>query len=203
MPDSDALYHRLFAHPRMVEGLVREFVPQGLIAGLDFSGLQRVNPKFHPSRRSARWREGDVIWRLPIRECGDIYMYLLIEFQSEIDQWMAVRTQVYQGLLWQQVIDEQKLQAGARLPPLQLLVLYNGGRRWKAATAVSELIALSPDSALWPWQPQVRYCLLDMGAFPKDELARRASLVALLFRLEQRHSPEELQGLLDEGGRLA
>jgi hypothetical protein len=111
---------------------------------------------------------------------------------------MAVRTQVYQGLLWQQVIDEQKLQAGARLPPLLLLVLHNGERRWKAATTTSELIALSPDSALWPWQPQVRYYLLDIGAFPKDALARRSSLVALLFRLEQRHSPEELKELLDE-----
>jgi hypothetical protein len=200
VPDSDSLYHRLFAHPRMVEGLVREFVPRGLVAGLDFSGLQRVNPKFHSGRRSARRREGDVIWRLPTREGSDI-LYLLIEFQSERDRWMAVRTQVYQGLLWQQVIDEQK--AGARLPPLLLLVLYNGERRWKAATTTSELIALSPDSPLWPWQPQVRYYLLDMGAFPKDALARRSSLVALLFRLEQRHSPEGLKELLDEGGRLA
>ena len=203
VPDSDSLYHRLFSLPQMVEGLVREFVPRELVAGLNFSGLQRVNPKFYPSRRSARRREGDVIWRLPIRKGTDKYLYLLIEFQSESDSWMAVRTQVYQGLLWQQVIDEQKLQAGARLPPLLLLVLYNGERRWKAATTTSELIALSPDSALWPWQPQVRYHLLDMGAFPKEELARRSSLVALLFRLEQRQSPEELKELVDEGGRLA
>ena len=177
---------------------MREFVPRALVAGLDFSGLQRINPKFHCGRRSARRREGDVIWRLPTCEGSDIYLYLLIEFQSESDAWMAVRTQVYQGLLWQQVIDEQKLKAPARLPPLLLLVLYNGERRWKGATAIRELIALSPDSALWPWQPQVRYYLLDMGAFPKDKLARRASLAALLFRLEQRHSPEELQDLLDE-----
>ena len=198
MPDSDSLYHRLFAHPRMVEGLVREFVPQERVAGLDFSRLKRVNPKFHSGRRSAQLREADVIWRLPTREGSDIYLHLLIEFQSESDGWMAVRTQVYQGLLWQQVIDEHKLQAGARLPPLLLLVLYNGERRWKAATTTSELIALSPDSALWPWQPQVRYHLLDMGAFPKDELARRCSLTALLFRLEQRQSPEGLKELLDE-----
>jgi hypothetical protein len=66
VPDSDSLYHRLFAHPPMVEGLVREFVPQSLVAGLDFSGLQRVNTKFHFGRRAARRREGDVIWRLPI-----------------------------------------------------------------------------------------------------------------------------------------
>jgi hypothetical protein len=98
---------------------------------------------------------------------------------------------------------QSQLQAGMRLPPLLLLVLYNGERRWKAATTTSELIALSPDSALWPWQPQVRYYLLDMGGFPQDELARRSSLVALLFRLEQRHSPQGLKELLDEGGRLA
>jgi hypothetical protein len=139
----------------------------------------------------------DVIWRVPTREGGD-YLYLLIEFQSESDGWMSVRTQVYQGLLWQQVIDEHKLQAGARLPPLLLLVLYNGERPWKAATTTGELIGLSPDSALWPWQPQVRYQLLDMGAFPKDELARRCSLTALLFRLEQRHSPQGLEELLEE-----
>jgi Putative transposase, YhgA-like len=198
MPDSDSLYHRLFSHPRMVEGLVREFVSRTWIAGLEFSGLQRVNPKFHCGRRSARWREGDVIWRLPTGEGSDSYLYLLIEFQSESDAWMAVRTQVYQGLLWQQVIDEQGLKAPTRLPPLLLLVLYNGERRWNAATESSELIALSPDSALWPWQPQVRYYLLDMGAFPKRQLARRASLVALLFRREQRHSREELRELLDE-----
>jgi len=78
--DSDSLYHRLFSHPDMVEELVREFVPEALAAGLDFSGLQRVNPKFHIGRRSARRREGDVIWRLPTREGADIYLYLLMEF---------------------------------------------------------------------------------------------------------------------------
>jgi Putative transposase, YhgA-like len=182
----------------MVEELVREFVPEALAAGLDFSGLQRVNPKFHLGRRSARRREGDVIWRLPTREGADIYLYLLMEFQSKSEWWMAVRAQVYEGLLWQQVIDEKKLKAGARLPPLLLLVLYNGVRRWGAPTETRELVAVSPDSALWRWQPQARYYLLDIGAFPRDELARRASLAALLFRLEQEHLPEELEKLVPE-----
>ena len=124
MPDSDSLYHRLFSHPHMVEDLVREFVPCEMAASLDFRALQRVNPKFHPNRRSARRREADVIWRVPTHEGGASFLYLLIEFQSESDAWMAVRTQVYQGLLWQQVIDERRLRSGARLPPLLLLVLY-------------------------------------------------------------------------------
>ena len=105
MPDSDSLYHRLFSHPRMVEELVREFVPEALAEGLDFHLLERVNPKFHIGRRATRRRESDVIWRLPTHRGGEIYFCLLIEFQSKSDWWMAVRTQVYQGLLWQQVID--------------------------------------------------------------------------------------------------
>ena len=177
---------------------MREFVPEALAAGLDFSGLQRVNPKFHVGRHSARRREGDVIWRLPTREGADIYLYLLIEFQSESDWWMPVRTQVYQGLLWQQVVDETGLKAGERLPPLLLLVLYNGARRWNAATDIRELIALSPDSPLWPWQPQVRYYLLDMSAFARDNLTQRTSVAALLFRLERSSSTEELEELIGE-----
>jgi len=184
----------------MVEELVREFVPRELADGLDFNGLRRANGKFHFKRRSFRRREADVIWKVPTRENRNLHWYLLIEFQSKSDAWMAVRTQVYEGLLWQQVIDEQHLQADARLPPLLLLVIYNGKSRWKAATTTGELIALSPDSTPWCWQPQVRYCLLDIGSFPKDELARRSSLVALLFRLEQRHSPGELKKLVTEVG---
>jgi hypothetical protein len=38
----------------MVEELVREFVPEALAAGLDFSGLQRVNPKFQSPDRDPR-----------------------------------------------------------------------------------------------------------------------------------------------------
>jgi hypothetical protein len=41
MRDADSLYHRLFAHPRMVEGLVREFVPRAWIAGGLFAELVR------------------------------------------------------------------------------------------------------------------------------------------------------------------
>ena len=193
MAESDALYHRLFSHPLMVEQLLREFVPE--VTDLDFNRLQRVNAKFHGRRKR---REGDVIWRLPTPQGDDIYLYLLLEFQSRDDWWMAVRTQVYQGLLWQQVIAETKLKTGDSLPPLLMLVLYNGERRWTAPSDLAEMIALPAHSPLWHWQPRIRYHLLDMGAFPGDDLARRDSLAALLFRLEQRQTPEVLKGLIDE-----
>ncbi len=196
MTDSDSLYHRLFSHPLMVEGLVREFVPEAMAAGIDFSRMEMVPAKFH-ARRGKR-RDGDVIWRLPTRDGPDIYLYILLEFQSKIDRWMSVRMQVYVGLLWQQIIRELKLKGQDTLPPVLPIVLYNGDRSWNAPTELADLITLPADSALWHWQPRVRYYLLDESAFPRDELARRESLAALLFRLEHCHEPDELIGLIDE-----
>jgi hypothetical protein len=193
---TDTLYHRLFSHPVMVEQLVRDFVPEAMSAGILFKDMQRVNAKFHAAENKRR--EGDVIWRLPTHSGTDIVLYMLLEFQSQTDWWMAVRAQVYEGLLFQHIIAEKKLKTGDQLPPVLLLVLYNGEPRWSAPTGLADLIALPTDSPLWPWQPRVRYHVLDMGAFPDDDLAHRKSLAALLFRLEHRHEPEVLAGLIDE-----
>ena len=182
----------------MVEELVRDFVPEALAPGPNSAGLERVNSKFYIGHRSARWRESDLIWKLPAPQCTEGYLYLLFEFQSKNDWWMPLRTQVYQGLLWQQVVDELNLQTGAQLPPLLLIVLYNGKPRWKPPTNIRELIALSPASPLWPSQPRIRYHLLDIGAFPGDALTRRTTLAALLFRLEQRPPRHELERLFGE-----
>jgi predicted transposase YdaD len=200
MTDHDALYHRLFSHPVMVEHLVREFVPEAMAAGLHFDRMERINAKAHAEALDgeSHRREGDVIWRLPIEGGLDLYLYLLIEFQSRIDWWMAVRTQIYEGLLWQQIIAEKKLKHGDKLPPVLLIVLYNGEVRWNAPEDTAALIALPPLSSLWPWQPQSRYHILDMGAMDRDRLAERDNMAALLFRLEQPHRPEEVAALINE-----
>ena len=52
--------------------------------------------------------------------------------------WMAVRTQVYEGLLWQQLMAEKKLKTGDSLPPVLLLTVYNGEQRWVGPTAVAD-----------------------------------------------------------------
>ena len=151
---ADSLYHRLFAHPLMVEHLIRDGVEDVMAAGVDFALMERVPAKFHAP--TGLRREGDVIWRLPTGSGQDLYLYIMIEFQSKSDWWMAVRTQVYQGLLWQQIITEKKLQPRDRLPPLMMIVLYNGGPRWSAPTDMAKLIALPEESPLWSWQPQAR-----------------------------------------------
>jgi len=204
MVEHDSLYHRLFTHPIMVEQLIQEFVPEAMAVGLEFSRMELVSAKFHS--QEGKHREEDVIWKLPTSSGTDIYLYLLFGFQSSVDRWMSVRAQVYSGLLWQQIIKERKEEKNrelkwkrnATLPPVLSIVLYNGDRRWTAPLEVRDLIALPTDSPLWPWQPRMRYYLIDEGAFPRDELVRRETLTALLFRLEHCRRPDDLLALIGE-----
>jgi hypothetical protein len=192
-PDHDALYHRFFSDPAIVAQLLREFVAGPWLEGLDLEGMERVDTNFHAD--TGQRRKGDMIWRIPRRDGGDAYVMLLLEFQSTSDHWMALRMLVYAGLLWQHLVRERRLLPDGKLPPILPVVLYNGDPRWQAPLALCKLIGLPEDSSLWPWQPDMRYHLIDEGSFTPGELAGRDGLPALLFRLENSPDPAELAGL--------
>jgi hypothetical protein len=162
-PDHDALYHRFFSDPAVVAQLLREFVAGPWLDGLDLDGMERLNTKFHAD--TGEHRAGDLVWRIPRRDGGDAYVMLLLEFQSTQDHWMALRMLVYAGLLWQQLVREQRLLPDGKLPPILPVVLYNGEPRWQAARVLRDLIGLPEGSPLWQWQPDLRYYLIDEGAF--------------------------------------
>lgn len=104
---------------------------------------------------------------------------------------------VYAGLLWQHIVKEKRLPPDGRLPPIFPVVVYNGNPRWAVPVSLHEVIGLPADSALWRWQPDMRYHILDEGAFTEVDLAGRDTLAALLFRLENSKAPEQTVALVD------
>jgi len=90
-----------------------------------------------------REREDDIIWRV---RWGPqwLYLYLLLEFQSTVDRYMAIRLMVYVGLLYQSLIQARRLPRSGLLPPVVPIVLYNGRRPWTAPRTVTPLIEVGP-----------------------------------------------------------
>jgi predicted transposase/invertase (TIGR01784 family) len=189
----DHSYKLLFSHPEMVADLLRGFVHEDWVAQLDFGSLEKVSGSFVAD--DLREREDDVIWRA---RWGDqwLYVYLLLEFQSTVDPFMAIRIMVYVGLLYQDLIRTQPLKPGERLPPVLPIVLYNGERPWNAAEDIGDLIAEVP-GGLERYRPSLRYLLLDEGRYPDSELAGLRNLAAAVFRIENSANHEALQRALD------
>src|SRR6476620_7867871 len=99
MPEHDGGYKLLFSHPSMVEGLLRGFVRDSWVGDLDFTTLERVNESF--TSDGLKQRHGDMVWRLRWKNKGRtkrkgwFYLYFLLEFQSTVDAFMAVRLLSY------------------------------------------------------------------------------------------------------------
>jgi len=190
--DHDHSYKALFSHAEMVADLLRGFVREDWVNELDFSTLEKVSGSYISD--DLREREDDIIWR--IRWGKDwLYVYLLLEFQSTVDWFMAVRIMTYVGLLYQDLIRSESIHKGEQLPPVLPVVLYNGDNRWQAPVDISELIIPIP-GGLERYRPQLHYLLLDEGSYHDHELASLRNLTAALFRLENSRTPEDVQQVL-------
>jgi hypothetical protein len=187
----DGSYKLLFSHPEMVESLIRDFVPEEWVRELDFSTLERQNGSYVTD--DLRERRDDILWRIKCRDTW-LYIYLLIEFQSSVDPWMAVRIMTYTGLLYQDLINSGQIKGGDKLPPVFPLVLYNGRKTWTAHQDIAELISPAP-SALARYCPRLRYFLVDEGRIPVAAL-NTDSLTACLMRMERNTGPESLREAL-------
>ncbi|MFL6202196.1 MAG: Rpn family recombination-promoting nuclease/putative transposase [Thermoanaerobaculia bacterium] len=193
MAEHDTGYKALFSHPEMVADLIRGFVHEEWVRDLDFSSLERFPASFVTPGLGRR--ESDILWRVRWGRDRWLYVYLLLEFQSTVDPFMALRLMVYVGLLYQHLLKDHQLTDSGKLPPVLPLVLYNGRVPWGAALDVADLVEEVP-GGLERYRPRLRYCLLDEGRISTDDLESLRNLAAALFRLERSRGPEEIERVL-------
>ena len=181
MGQHDASYKAIFTHAQIIQQLLESFVNQDWVAELDFSTLEKTNASFVSD--DCRERFDDVIWKVRWKN-QDLYIYLLLEFQSTRDYFMAVRMMTYLGLLYQDLIASQKLTAQHKLPPVLPIVLHRGQQPWRCPLDIAELIA-KPSAALARYSPTLCYYLIDECQYPVAVLNDIDNAVAMLFQLEK------------------
>ena len=189
---SDAAYKELFSHPRMVEDLLRGIVAPEWSDAVDFTTLEKLPAEYVSD--DLRRRQGDLLWRVRFRERW-LYVLVLLEFQSTVDPYMALRLLVYTGLLYQDLIRRGAQEQDDKLPPVLPIVFYNGRSRWTAAREVSDLIA-PVSEALARYQPSQCYVLVDVGNYRDKDLPQR-NLVSALIALENSRSASDLGRAVD------
>jgi hypothetical protein len=191
--EQDKSYRLLFSVPRMVSDLIRLAFSGPWVRRLDFSSLEKVSER-DVSPELIR-REKDVLWRLRLRPRGrarspGTWIYVHLEFQSELEPFMALRALTYKSLLWEDLIRRQALTDSGKLPPVLSIVLYNGDRPWTGATSVVDLIEPLDDGLAASDLPS--YLLIEERSFPVADLTAEASPVVGLFRMERCKNVEEL-----------
>jgi hypothetical protein len=197
--NDDTSYKQLFAHPEMVRDLLLGFVPGTWVRQLDVASFERVSGSYVGD--GGQQRHSDMVWK--VRLSGEwIYIYLLLEFQSRSDPWMALRMQVYIGLLYQDLIKRHELPQPGKLPPVFPVVLYNGKQRWSASMSLADLVAPMPLD-LQPLQASQRYVLVDQWRLPNEALAVLDNFASTAFRVERLETKQEILDELEKWRQVA
>ena len=199
MTPHDNAYKNIFSHPQAVRDLLQGFVEEDWVAMLNFDTLEKVSSSYVSD--DLRDREDDILWRIRMNGAEEddwLYVYLLLEFQSSVDTFMAVRILTYIGLLYQDLIKNGQIKLQTKLPPVFPLVLYNGVRAWNAERDLEQLIHTVPKS-LAAYLPRLRYFLLDEGRIDEQSLYqsdKSDNTAARLIEIERTKDPENLSPAL-------
>ena len=177
--EHDYRYKKLFSHPKMVEELLTSFVNEEFISRIDFSTMEQVNKSFVTS--SYTGKESDIIYKVRFNDNREVFIYLLLEFQSTVDKYMALRILRYICELYEFIISEWGDKKFRKLPAVLPVMLYNGDEKWTAVTQFSELVETSlPEHLI----PHIEYIKIAENEYGESELSDIRNAVSALFLTE-------------------
>jgi predicted transposase/invertase (TIGR01784 family) len=179
----DKGYKRLFSNPQLFRELIETFVTEEWVKDIDFTDCQKIDKSFV----SAHYKEteSDIIYKVKFKN-KNAYIYLLLEFQSTIAWYMALRMLNYVSNFYMDYVEARK--KVRKLPPLFPLVLYNGNKKWTAATDFKDLLE-QPD-LLRHYAPQMHYFKIAENEYDSETLLKISNLVSMLFLAENNENTQ-------------
>jgi hypothetical protein len=177
----------LLEDPVHVRGVLQILEPD-LAERLDFDRAERVNRSFIPA--DLQKRESDLIFRVPFtgdESSREVWVYVLLEHQSQPDPLMGLRLYLYMGHVWE---SQQRHWHDANLPaeerrlhPIIPLVFYTGTGTWSDPIGLASLMDLPAE--LERFIPRWETLFLNLHATPPETLTRFATAVGRALQVLQ------------------
>ena len=183
----DCGYKNFFSNPVTVKQLLTSFVKEDWIHNLDFDTLERMETSFVTDE--FKEKESDLIYKVQVQG-NEVYIYILLEFQSTVDRFMSLRMLRYITEFYEYLVKSHKVK---KLPSVFPLLLYNGDKKW---TAPVDLCTLIDGNIPVEYIPAFKYYKIAENEFSKETLKQIENVVSALFYVEN-SIPETLLKEID------
>ena len=182
----DSGYKKLFSNRTVFRQLLETFVNQEWVNHLDFASCETLDKSFISEHYKET--ESDLIYKVQLHG-HEVYIYILIEFQSTVDPFMALRVLNYITNFYMDFLVNNK--DVKKLPAVFPIVLYNGEAHWTAPVNLSELIEGTPP--LGAFALDFRYFLIAENQYSQDALLKIRNIVSTLFLAESHYDLDVLE----------
>ncbi len=183
----DTGYKKLFSDKRIFRQLLETFVDLDWIQDIDFDSCELLDKSFVSDHYKET--ESDIIYKVKLKG-RDLYIIILLEFQSTIDRFMSLRFLNYISNFLMDFVQSAK-QKPRSLPAVFPLLLYNGDKKWTAPQALDQLI--DGNELLGNYGIRFQYFKIAENEFSKEKLLKISNLISTLFLAEAYYDPKELE----------
>jgi predicted transposase/invertase (TIGR01784 family) len=178
IPDSG--YKKLFSNKVIFRQLLETFVKEDWVKELDFDTCETLDKTFISYHYVET--ESDIIYKIKWRG-KEAYIFILIEFQSRVERFMALRILYYLIGFYMDYLASNR---GVKmLPAIFPIVLYNGEGKWTAPVKLGDLI--EDHQLLGRFAIDFEYFKIAENEFSKDQLLEIRNIVSTLFLAESHY----------------
>lgn len=130
----DSAYKYLFSNKRIFHQFLTRFIHEDFARNILLEDIELVDKTFVSDEFIQR--ESDIIYKVKTQK-KDVYIFVLVEFQSTVDKTIPVRMLLYILQLYDHLYrNSQK----GKLPAIFPVLLYNGSKKWTIPTNIQSLI---------------------------------------------------------------
>lgn len=176
----DAAYKLFFSNQTLFRQLLETFVAQPWVAELDFNRCQKLEKSFVSPQ--FRQLESDLVYQVQLQD-STAYVCILLEFQSTVQRFMAIRVANYVTHFYMELLAADK--KIKQLPPVFPIVLYNGRHRWTAPENTKLLLA-QPER-FGKFALDFSYFKIDVNELSEQQLLHAGNAVSYLFLSETQY----------------
>lgn len=184
----DSFCKEIMSRLDVAADFLANYMPPDVVALLDLSGLELLKDSFVDAE--LRKHFSDLLYRAPMRDGGEAFIYILFEHKSRPDEWVAFQLLRYEVKIWEPMARSRE----GKLPPIFPVVFYHGQERWNAPRDFVGLIADAPDEggthSLIRYQPWLEYYLCDFSPYAAEEVRGGALLCAYLLLMKYIYSDD-------------
>ena len=189
--EHDSRYKMLFSNPLMVRRLIESFVDEPFLTNEQIIAVEPVEKETIGIDFSQR--RSDVLWKLRTTS-AELYVYVLIEFQSTVEGDTPFRILEYVVRLYRLLLG---LSDTNTVPSIFPVLLYNGDAEWNVPLSTQEMHAepMPPD-----YFPHFSYYPIIINQIPDGRLKRIKNAVSAVFLVENtdpQKLPETMDALVD------
>ena len=181
--DYDSAYKYLFSNKRLFHQFLTQFIDESFTRNIKLEDIEQVDRSFVSDEFLKR--ESDIIYRVKL-EKREVYIYVLLEFQSTVDKSIPVRMLLYILQLYDQLFRNSRK---GKLPAVFPIILYNGSEKWTVPRDVATLIEASIPGK---YIPTFQYYAVIEKEVPDRVLKRVKGLVSAIIYLEKQGDEKSL-----------